>query len=180
MKKIILVCIFSLLITNFAYAQESAQIQQKVFANITTDVKNPLGSAYAENSIQKIEFYIKSNNYSAAKQTLDSVNQWVSDATEYHTDLFRTLKKIDNADAQANIERDLAIKFATMRDKILFLQAQIYIHNGQKREAVENLIDVITSQPNSELGFQAYKLLQDIGFTCGVDSLPVKTDVITP
>jgi len=180
MKKTILICIFSLLITNFAYAQESTQLQKKASVNITTEAKNPLGSAYAENSIKKTESYIKSTNYSAARQTLDSVNQWVSDSAEYHTDLFRTLKKIDNADAQANIERDLAIKFATMRDKILFLQAQIYIHNGQKREAVDNLVDIVNSQPNSELGFQAYKTLQDIGFTYGVESLPVKTDVIKP
>ena len=180
MKKTILICIFSLLITNFACAQEVGQLQKKVSVNITTDAKNTLGTAYAENSIKKTESYIKANNYTAAKQTLNTVNQWVSVAAEYHTDLFKTLKKVENADAQANIERGLAIKFATMRDKIWFLQAQIYIHDGQKREAVENLVDVVSSQPTSELGFQAYKLLQNIGFTYGVGSTPIKTDVIQP
>ena len=171
MKKIVLICIFSLLISFPAYSQST---------NITTDAKNQLGTTYAENLIKKAESFIKSNNFSAAKQTIDSVNQWASDATEYHTDLFKTLKKIENADSQANIERELAIKFATMRDKILFLQAQIFIHDGLKRNAVENLVEVVKSQPNSELGFQAYKILQDIGFTYGVDSVPVKTDAIQP
>ena len=180
MKKTALILIIFLAIASSAYAQENGQIQQKASVNITTDSKNTLGTVYAENSIKKTESYIKSNNYSAAKQTLDSVNQWVSDAAEYHTDLFKTLKKVDNSDVQANIERDLAIKFATMRDKILFLQAQIFVHNGQKRQAVANLVDVVNSQPTSELGFQAYKILQNIGFTYGVESLPVKTDIIQP
>ncbi|HBG48436.1 MAG TPA: hypothetical protein DDW90_02810 [Cyanobacteria bacterium UBA9971] len=180
MKKTALILTIFLALSNFAYAQETGQLQQKASIKITNDVKNTLGTAYAENSIKKTEAYIKANNYAAAKQTLNTVNQWVSDAAEYHTDLFKTLKKVDNADAQANIERDLAIKFATMRDKIWFLQAQIYIHDGQKREAVENLVDVVSSQPTSELGFQAYKLLQNIGFTYGVDSTPIKTDVIQP
>ena len=180
MKKTILICLFSLLITNFACAQESGQLNQKVIANVITDAKNTLGTTYSENSIKKAEDFIKSNNYAAAKQTVDSVSQWVSDAAEYHTALFKTLKKVENSDVQANIERDLAIKFATMRDKLLFLQAQIFIHSGQKREAVDNLSAVVNSQPTSELGFKAYKLLQNIGFTYGVEILPIKTDVIQP
>lgn len=171
MKKTVLICIFSLLIGFPACSQS---------ANLTVDAKNQLGTIYAENSIKKAEYSIKSNNFSAAKQTIDSVNQWISDAAEYHTDLFKTLKKIENADAQASIERDLAIKFATMRDKILFLQAQVFIHDGQKKNAVENLVNVVKSQPTSELGFQAYKILRDIGFTYGIESVPVKTDVIQP
>ena len=180
MKKIVLVCLFSLLTVHSAYAQEAKQLPQKASVNITTDAKNILGTTYAENSVKKIEFFIKSGNYAAAKQTVDSVSEWIADAAEYHTDLFKTLKKVENADTQATIERDAAIKFAVMRDKVLFLQAKIFIHDGQKRKAVDNLVEVVKSQPNTELGFQAYKLLQDIGFTYGVEILPVKTDVIKP
>ena len=138
MKKTALILTIFLLVANSVYAQEAGQSQQKA-SIITNDAKNTLGTAYAENSIKRTESYIKVNNFAAAKQTLDTVNQWVSDAAEYHTELFKTLKKVDNADAQANIERELAIKFATMRDKIWFLQAQIYIHDGLKREAVMNI-----------------------------------------
>lgn len=171
MNKTVLICIVSLLIALPACSKA---------ANKTSDVNNQLGVTYAENSIKKAESSIKSNNFSTARQNIDSVNQWVSDATEYHTDLFKTLKKLENADAQANIERDLAIKFATMRDKLLFLQAQVLIHDGLKRKAVENLVEVMKSQPNSDLGFQAYKILQDIGFTYSIESVPVKTEVIQP
>lgn len=180
MKKTALILTVIMAATMPAFAQEASLVQQKASVNITAEINNPVGTAYAENAVKKAEAYIKSNNYAAAKQILEPIALWVSDAAEYHTDLFRTLKKLDNADAQANIERDLAIKFATMRDKISFLQAQVYVHNGQKRNAVENLVDVVKSQPDSELGFQAYKLLQGIGFTYGVDSVPVKTDVIEP
>lgn len=180
MKKTAILLTVFLSVSCCAFAQEAVKAQQKASANITAEINNPVGTAYAENSIKKAESFIKSNNFASAKQMLEQVAGWVSAAAEYHTDLFRTLKKLENADAQANIERELAIKFATMRDKISFLQAQVYIHSGQKRNAVENLVDVVKSQPDSELGFQAYRLLQDIGFTYGIDSVPVKTDVIQP
>ncbi len=179
MKKIILILIIFLTMENFSYAQPIPSMPQ-TSPPITNDIKNPLGTAYAENSIKKIESFIKSNNYTAAKQTLDSINQWVSDATEYHTNLLKSLRGLENADAQASIERELAIKFANMRDKLLFLNAKILIYNGQKQKAVPNLVEVVKSQPNSELGFQSYKILQEIGFTYGVNSIKIKTDIIQP
>jgi hypothetical protein len=146
--------------------------------NKTIDPKNIVGTVFAENSIKKIDYDIKTNNFSSAKKNADSISEWISDAAEYHTDLFKTLKRIQNADAQANIERDLAIKFAMMRDKLTFLEAQILIHDGQFREAVDKLVQVIKSQPDSDLGFKAYKKLQEIGFSFGVELLPVKTEPI--
>lgn len=192
MKKTILI-ISILLITlstqDSAFSQEAKPVAQNPSAsaitakpnkNKTLDVKNPLGVAYAENIISKTELYIKSNNYISAKQTLDLISEWVSDAAEYHADIFKSIKKTENADIQANIERDLAIKFATMRDKILYLNAKILVHNGDYKNAVSNLVEVIKSQPNTELGFQSYKILQNIGFTYSVDTIQVKTDPIQP
>jgi len=171
MKKLVLAVAFSLLTGISAYSKPYI---------ITDDIKNQIGTAYAENMVAKIETNIKNNNYSQAKQQLEGFSQWVSDATELHTDLFKTLKKLDKAEEQANIERDLAIKFATMRDKVLFLQAQVEIHNGDKKTAVDNLVEVVKSQPSSDLGFKAYNLIKTTGFSYGVESLPVKTDTISP
>jgi len=171
MKKLVLAVAISLVAGVCSYAKPYIA---------TDDVKNQIGPAYAESMVQKIESNIKNNNYSQAKQQLAEISQWVSDATEYHTDLFKTLKKLDKADAQANIERDLAIKFATMRDKILFLQAQVQVHNGDKKTAVDNLVEVVKSQPSSDLGFKAYNLIKTIGFSYGVEAVPVSTDTVKP
>ncbi len=168
-----------LLISVPAFAQSQIVSTEKI--DVATDQpKNILGTAYAENMIKIIEKQINANNYAVAKQNTDSIYEWVSDAAEYHTELFKTLKKLENADKQANIERELAIKFAVMRDKLLFLQAKIFIFDNNLKKAVENLVEVVKSQPETELGFKAYKMLQEIGFTYSVGTESIKTEPIQP
>ncbi len=133
------------------------------------DPKNSLGVTYVENILDKVEFYIEEEDFESAKQSIKQINEWVYDATEYHTDLFKTLKKLDNSEAQADIERKLAIQFAVLRDKTLFLEAQLLLNNGEKKQAVENLVEVVRSQPKTDLGFKAYETLQDIGFTYKIE-----------
>ena len=140
------------------------QKSQKVY-----DPKNTLGVIYAKNVINKAKFYIEEEDYESAKEALNSINEWVYNATEYHTNLFKILQKVDNSEAQADIERDLAMKFAVLRDRSLFLDAKVHIANGEEQQAVENLVEVIRSQPSTDLGFKAYDLLQKIGFTYKVN-----------
>jgi len=143
---------------------KNTQNSKKVF-----DPQNIVGITYAENTINKAAFYVEEEDFESAKQTIDSINEWIFDATEYHTDLFKTLKKLDNSEVQANIERDLAIKFAVLRDKTLFIESKVLLNKGNKLHAVENLVEVVRSQPATNLGFQAYELLQDLGFTYKIE-----------
>ncbi len=143
---------------------EKKQDSEKVY-----NPKNTLGVTYAKNVIDKAKFYIEEEDYDSAKEALNSINDWVYEATEYHTNLFKTLQGVDNSEAQADIERDLAMKFAILRDKLLFLNAKVFIANGKKPQAVKNLVNVVRSQPSTDLGFKAYDLLQDIGFTYKVN-----------
>jgi len=133
------------------------------------DPQNPVGIIYVENVIDKAEFYIEESDFDSAKQVLDGVSEWIYDATEYHTDLFKTLNNLENSEAQADIERNLAIQFAILRDKALFLESKVFLANGKKREAVKNLVEVVRSQPSTDLGFKAYETLQEIGFTYRVE-----------
>jgi len=177
------IIIFTILFSAFScsvFAQQIVQSEQSKKQVITNEVKNTLGPAYAENLTKKIEVQINTNNFVLAKQNMDSIMDWVSASAEYHTDLYKTLKKLENADKQANIERELAIRFAVLRDKLLFLQAKIFVHDNQKRKAVENLVEIVKSQPETELGFNAYKLLQSTGFTYSVGTEPIKTEPIQP
>lgn len=129
------------------------------------DPDNTIGIAYIENTIKKAEFYLEEGDFDSAGQELNHISEWVYDATEYHTDLFKTLKNVENSDAQANIERDLAIQFAVLRDKTLFLESKVNLANGNKKQAVQKLVEVVRSQPSTDLGFKAYEKLQEIGFT---------------
>ena len=141
------------------------QVEKKLKPKVVHDPNNILGVRYAENAVKKAEFYVEEGDIQSAQEALKSIGDWIYKATEYHTDLYQALTKVNNSEVQADIERDLAIQFAVLRDRTLFLESKVFLANGKKREAVENLVEVVRSQPGTELGFKAYKSLQDIGFT---------------
>lgn len=126
---------------------------------------NSLGLTYAENNINKAASLIKRNKPLEAQAVIVPLTEWLSDATEYHAQLFKVLKDIDNAKVQADIEKDLALKFAILRDKASYQAALLYIQEKKLPKAVEKLVDIVRSQPRTELGFSAYERLQTIGFT---------------
>lgn len=152
----------------------NAKIEKKQKSIKVYDPQNTLGVTHVENTIDKAEFYIEEEDFDSAKSALASISEWVYDATEYHTDLFKTLNKLENSEAQADIERNLAIQFAVLRDKTLFLESQVHLANGDKKRAVENLVEVVRSQPSTDLGFKAYETLQEIGFTYKIEYEMIK------
>lgn len=135
--------------------------------------KNQLTPAYAENQIERITALIKTHKLTTVQPEIEPLMDWLNDATEYHTNLFKVLKDIENAQAQADMERDLALKFAIMRDNAAYQAALLYIDTGKPRKAVGYLVDIVRSQPSTELGFKAYSTLQNLGFT-GKVSLGIK------
>jgi hypothetical protein len=63
------------------------------------------------------------------------------------------------------LERDLALKFAIYRDQVIYQLALLDIEDKKTQKAVEKLVNVVRSQPKTQLGFSAYQVLQEIGFT---------------
>ncbi len=148
---------------------KNPQTEKIVRPKVVYDPENTLGVVYAENAVEKIEFYIEEEDMQSARETLEQVKNWVYKATEYHTDLYKALNSVNNSEVQANMERELAIKFAVLRDRALFLEAKVLLAEGNKKEAAENLVEVVRSQPGTELGFKAYQALQEIGFTYKIE-----------
>ena len=148
-----------------AKVEQAEQVEKKLKPKVVHDPNNILGVRHAENAVKKAEFYVEEGDIQSAQEALKSIGDWIYKATEYHTDLYQALSKVNNSEVQADIERDLAIQFAVLRDRTLFLESKVFLSNGKKREAVKNLVEVVRSQPGTELGFKAYKSLQDIGFT---------------
>lgn len=151
---------------------KSGQINKTV-NKIVSNPDNKLGLTWAENSIIKIEHLISSNKIEEAKINAIQLESWLLDATEYHTELYKTLRSVEHAKFQADIERDLALSFAILRDKAEYQMAIIYIKENQPIKAVEKLVNVVKSQPRTDLGMNAYNKLLDIGFSYK-PSLPEK------
>lgn len=135
---------------------------------IMDSLKNPantLGLAYPEAQINKAKNYVKIGKLAEAQRTLESLKEWLDSATENHADLFRVLKEIETAKVQADHERELALQFALLRDKATFELGKVYIKEGKLTKAVDSLVAIVKSQPKTQMGFDAYDMLQKIGFT---------------
>ena len=146
-----------------ASAKESSNKEK--FAGLFFENANPIGLRASEEKVNEAYDLIKQHKYAQAKPVLKKETEWLIEATEYHTSLFKILRNIENATSQADIERDLALRYAVLRDKALYLSAMISIKNRNPKDAVKKLVDVVLSQPKTKLGFDAYEQLQKIGFT---------------
>jgi hypothetical protein len=129
-----------------------------------TRVDNPsnaLGLAYVANELKGIVDTSPKTALAKSK----TLSTWLVDATETHIDLYQTLSRVPSARVQAAFEKKLGLEFAKLRDQNLYLLGELYIENGDKRAAVRPLVQLIQSQSRTALGYKAYQLLQEIGFT---------------
>jgi hypothetical protein len=129
------------------------------------DPRNPLGFADAEIKLKKLSALTNEKRYAEAKPGLTQLRQNLVELTEAHIGLYKTLNQLPSARGQAELEKELALEFAQLRDRTMVEYAKIYIAEHEYNKAVKELTDVVKSQPRSKVGLRAYELLQEIGFT---------------
>jgi hypothetical protein len=129
------------------------------------DPKNPLGVTVSADKLNMAANLVMARKYLEAQKILVPLKDWLVDATEAHINLHKTLKSLPNAQIQSELEKQLALQFALLRDKSFFQIGMIGIGQKDYGIAVKNLSKVIQSQPRSAMGTQAYEVLQKIGFT---------------
>lgn len=150
-----------------AQPQQKQQPQTQKPQQTTSAPKQtgPLSINKLEEKLEQAVNLIKEKNYTKAEQILHPLTIWLTDSTEYHILLLDTLKGINDAQYQMEIERAFAVKSALLRDKALFYYGVALMENKKYEEAARNFILVVQSQPKSKLGFDAYTRLQMLGFT---------------
>ncbi|MEB3287199.1 MAG: hypothetical protein VKJ04_06815 [Vampirovibrionales bacterium] len=126
---------------------------------------NPLGYADAVAQLRKIDLLIKEKRLSEARSYLIPLRQWLIDCTEAHINLYNTLNKVPSGRSQAELEKQLALEFAMLRDRSIFELGLLHVEEKEYKKAVKELVEVIKSQPKSKIGILSYELLQEIGFT---------------
>ena len=148
------------------------QVIKEIPKNTETDTltqfskhSNPIGLVYAEDSINKAIVLMQKNRFVEAKSIVEPLYDWLEEATECHTNLYKVLKDIDTAKVQADLERELALKSAILRDSASYQLSLLYIEENDLKKATPKLVDIVRSQPKTQLGFSAYQVLQQIGFT---------------
>ena len=136
------------------------------------DINNPIGIAQPYVLLQQSLELLKKKDIAGAKKIIEPLAEWLTEATEYHSILFKRLNEIDSAKNQAQVEKKIAFETALLRDKSFYLLGQIYLAENNYRKAIKYLVDVIKSQPKSETAMKAYETLQQIGFTEKVRMVP--------
>jgi hypothetical protein len=145
--------------------QMSTENPPKITATRIDAKDNPLGIAVARSRVEKVHKLMQAKNHVEAKAELFVLRQWLIEATEAHVALYKTLNDLPSGRVQAEFEKQLALEFAKLRDTILYDTARYYVWTNQSSKAVKELVEVVQSQSRSDLGLQAYELLQTIGFT---------------
>ncbi|MCA9789855.1 MAG: hypothetical protein KC462_08780 [Cyanobacteria bacterium HKST-UBA05] len=129
------------------------------------DPANPLGITTSARQLDSTADMIDRQQYSQAVDELTKLKQWLVDATEVHINLYKTLKEVSSAQVQAELEKQLALQFAVLRDKAFFQLGMAALGQKDYSTAIKNLSKVVQSQPRSPMGAKAYEVLQQIGFT---------------
>lgn len=151
---------------------KSANNAKPVSNDMLSNPANPVGLAYPYQELDKSLELLKKNDIVNAKKVVQPLSEWLTEMTEYHIQLFKKLNDLDNAKNQAQVEKKLALNSALLRDKAYYQLGLIYLAEKDYKKTIKYLVEVIKSQPQTELGLKSYEILQQIGFTEKVQLAP--------
>lgn len=151
---------------------EEIKTSEQRVPSLVANPSNKLGLAYPYQQLEKSTEMLKAKDLAGAKKLVEPLSEWLTSATEFHIQLFKKLNDIESAKNQAQVEKRLALDSALLRDKAYYQLALIYLAENKNKEAIKYFIEVIKSQPKTELGMKSYEILQQIGFTEKVRLVP--------
>lgn len=177
---------------NSAPAQTQQLQQPKVTAPIPGNMpnQNPQMSAYQQLPLNHLDAQARieslKQTIATARPTKDlqeSVYQlceWLTDMANAHYKLSSVFAKHESTKAQAELERKQATKFSQLKNQAQLLKAELLIRQNRYPEALSPLVDIVSNEPRSATGQQAYKRLQQIGFSEEVQSEEPKATASEP
>lgn len=162
---------------NSAPVQTQQMQQPKVTAPIPGNMPNqnqqmsayqqlPLNHLDAQARIESLKQTIATAR--PTKDLQESVYQlceWLTDMANAHYKLSSVFAKHEATRAQAELERRQATKFSQLKNQAQLLKAELLIRQNRYPEALSPLVDIVSNEPRSVTGQQAYKRLQQIGFS---------------
>ncbi len=137
----------------------------QVYLSVQEDPQNQLGLIYSVKKIEEATNLFNEGKIDEAEKKLNEIKNWLIDATDLHYKLHQTLSKNSKTLDKAKVEKAHALDFGNLRDQAFYLLAKIYINQNKLKDAVKMLTEVVQSQPESELGRNAYKTLIEIKFS---------------
>jgi hypothetical protein len=99
------------------------------------------------------------------KDSIAALSEWLQDVADAHWRMYKAFEKTDATKAQANKEKDIALKFSALKNRAKLLKADLLIKQNRYPEALGPLVEIVTAEPTSPTGQDAYKRLIDMGFS---------------
>lgn len=161
----------SLVVANEAVAQgQSAPLpgvtsQANRPGSLSAYQQLPLNVGDAQQRIDDLKNLVKDSRPAQAADVVQQMGEWLADMAEAHQKLSRAFSKLEASKAQAESERQLALKFAGLKNQVMLLKADILIRQSRYPEALGPLVDIVVAEPHSQVGKEAYKKLKEIGFS---------------
>ena len=120
------------------------------------------------NAIARLEELRNMMPHSRPKDFQDSIAEycdWLSDMADAHWKLAQSFGKIESTRSQAESEKQMCFRFGQLKRQAMLLKAEFLIAQKRYPEALAPLVDIVVAEPKTETGQNAYRRLQEIGFS---------------
>lgn len=131
----------------------------------------PLTAEEARIKIEEMSNRLAVSRPSDVKDNIFNLCEWLQECADAHWKMYQSFDKLPGTKVQAKQEKETAIKFSRLKNRARLLKADVFIKEGRYPEALGPLVEIVTSEPTTDLGQAAYKRLTDMGFSDQISSL---------
>lgn len=131
----------------------------------------PLTAEEARIKIEELSNRLAVSRPGEVKENIFNLCEWLQECADAHWKMYLSFDKLPGTKVQAKQEKETAVKFSRLKNRARLLKADVYIKENRYPEALGPLVEIVTSEPTSDLGQAAYKRLTDMGFSDQISSL---------
>lgn len=128
----------------------------------------PLNPGQAKAKIVELTNLVAVSRPQDVQERVYQLCEWLADMADAHNRMAVAFSKHDTTKAQSNAERQLQQKFSQLKNEAQLLKADLLINQKRFPEAIGPLVDIVLAEPTSPTGEEAYRRLQDMGFSHAV------------
>lgn len=125
----------------------------------------PLNAEEARIKLEELSNRLSVSRPEDVQNSIYALSDWLQDVADAHWKMYKAFEKIDTAKAQANKEKEIGLKFSSLKNRAKLLKADLFIKQNRYPEALGPLVEIVTAEPTSATGQDAYKRLVDMGFS---------------
>jgi hypothetical protein len=125
----------------------------------------PLNAEDARIRLEDLSNRLATSRPDDVKNAIYALSDWMQDVADAHWKMFKAFEKSDATKVQAAKEKDIALKFSSLKNRAKLLKADLFIKQNRNPEALGPLVEIVTTEPTSATGQEAYKRLVDMGFS---------------